>query len=140
MNVSDMGCKENSMYRPQEIQTGQESTSKQTFSNQTALYFTVITYLPSRCAIAALLLHQITPFSVSPPLSLMGSCFICSLNPGLSFSSTSAKHRARPSLCITDSFHQCWFPPDTCTPAHKTHPLPQLLHRELESLPMLQSL
>lgn len=140
MNVSEMACRENSTYCSQEIQTGQESTSKQTFSNQTAPHFSDITYLPSRCAVAALLLHQITPFSVSPPVSLMDSCFSHSLNRGLSHSFTSAKCQARSILCITDSFHQCWFPPDMCSPAHETHPLPRLLHHELESLPMLQSL
>lgn len=55
---------ENSTYQLQEIQPDQESSSKQTFSKQIAPYFTVITYLPSTRAVAALLLWQITPFSL----------------------------------------------------------------------------
>lgn len=63
-NVSEMCCRENSTYHLQEIQPDWESSNNQMFSNQISPYFTVITYLPSTCAVAALPLCQIAPFSL----------------------------------------------------------------------------
>lgn len=54
----------NSTYQLQEIQPDQDSSSNQMFSNQSAPYFTMITYLPSTHAVAALLLCQTAPFSL----------------------------------------------------------------------------
>lgn len=79
------------------------------FSNHTAPYFNMITYLPSTHAVAALLSCQTAPFSLSPPQLLTGSCFFGSLHICLSPALTSPKLQARSSLhlCITGSFHQC---------------------------------